>query len=52
MGVNSVNDAGSAYGAAFRNKPVYLGTDSGSTVKATSTLRPYFISLSIRQYLK
>ena len=26
MGVNSVNDAGSAYGAAFRNKPVYFMT--------------------------
>ena len=26
MGVNSVNDAGSAYGAAFRDKPVYLMT--------------------------
>ena len=26
MGVNSVNDAGSAYGAAFRNKPVFFMT--------------------------
>lgn len=26
MGVNSVNDTGSAYGAAFRNKPVYFMT--------------------------
>ena len=26
MGVNSVNDAGCAYGAAFRNKPVYFMT--------------------------
>ncbi len=26
MGVNSVNDAGSVYGAAFRDKPIYLMT--------------------------
>ena len=26
MGVNSVNNAGSAYGAAFRNKPIFLMT--------------------------
>lgn len=26
MGVNSVNDAGSAYGAAFRNKPIFFMT--------------------------
>ena len=26
MGVNSVNDAGSAYGAAYRDKPIYLMT--------------------------
>lgn len=26
MGVNAVNDAGSAYGAAFRNKPIFFMT--------------------------
>lgn len=26
MGINSVNDAGSAYGAAFRNKPIFFMT--------------------------
>ena len=32
MGVNSVNDEGSAYGAAFRNKPVYFMTGKETEV--------------------
>ncbi|NBK00606.1 hypothetical protein D5282_26105 [bacterium 1xD8-48] len=51
MGVNSVNDAGSAYGAAFRNKPVYFMTGKETEAFFDGKMQTQYDAGNLKGYL-